>query len=181
MATMNPDDLNLDSLTALAWRRPLTPEERARAQHLLREQPAGLSAFEEDQELTRLVQQLPDAPVPSNFTACVLQALDQPEPVPACGRSPFSGWLARLAAPRIAWAVLAVLLLPLGYLGFQSRQRTQIAASIAQITRTVSETGRAVETPPLEILRDFEAIDRLRVANTVADEELLAALESPGI
>jgi hypothetical protein len=70
------NDSEYNELRAVSWRRPLTPPEEGLLQAYLAGQPEAQAAWEEDLALTRHLQELPDAPVPSNFTSLVFQAID---------------------------------------------------------------------------------------------------------
>ncbi len=72
--TMNSAEF--EHLLEMARRRPLTPEEEARVQSHLAASPSDRNAWEEEVGLTRLLHELPDAPLASNFTAQVLLALE---------------------------------------------------------------------------------------------------------
>ena len=62
-------------LRELVWRRKLTEAEHAG----LRAQPETQADLELESRLTEALARLPDAPVPSNFTARVLQAVEREE------------------------------------------------------------------------------------------------------
>src|SRR6266536_3583809 len=103
---MNESDYQ--ALLRTAWRRPLSLEEQARLDAWLATHPQAQAEWEEEAGLNRLLGQLPLAPVPSNFTALVLQALEEP-PAGATRRPSLPAqlrqWFGRPAA-RIAWALL---------------------------------------------------------------------------
>src|SRR6266436_5449915 len=84
-------------LLETSWRRPLTPEEEARLHAYFAEHPEARSQWEEEAILSRQLSQLPDAPLSSNFTALVMQAMDAetapPHPVPL--RRGWFAWLGR--------------------------------------------------------------------------------------
>src|ERR1700690_4482069 len=74
----NPEDTMKDEplqnpLRELVWRRKLTEAERAG----LRAPPETQADLEFESLLTEGLARLPDAPVPSNFTARVLQAAER--------------------------------------------------------------------------------------------------------
>src|SRR5437870_688935 len=96
------------ALLQTAGRRPLQAEEQARMELWLAAHPEAQAEWEIEAGLNRLLEQLPDAPVASNFTARVVQALDQ-KPSGKTARASLSAWLGRWfrrPAPRIAWALL---------------------------------------------------------------------------
>src|SRR5215472_6699993 len=88
-------------LRELVWRRKLTEAERAE----LSPEPQTRAEMELESRLTEQLAQLPDKPVPSNFTSLVLQAIDceaaRPRP-----RVWFRGW--RILVPRLAVGVVVI-------------------------------------------------------------------------
>jgi hypothetical protein len=169
----------LQELLDIARRRPLSPSEQARLAVLRQQTPESPTDWAAEQQLTRLLRGLPSAPVPFDFTGRVLSALDR-EAVAAGRLERFRAWIAGLhLAPRYAAALFALLLLPLGYLQHQGATRSRVAASIARITAPVSTAAQAAQLSPLEMLEDYQAIERMPVGQTLADDELLAALGSP--
>jgi len=141
------------------WRRKLSEAER----DALRAQPE----LELEARLTAALARIPDAPVPSNFTARVLAAVELDEA--AAARSP--GWALnwRLLWPRVA-AVAAILILAgvsVQWHEFHS-QRATLARSVALVA--------AQPLPSVDALENLDAIQRMsRPAH--ADGELLAALQ----
>src|SRR5256885_6899122 len=91
-------------LRELAWRRKLTPAELAewRAAH-----PEAAADAEAEAALSDALARLPDAPVPSNFTARVLQDLEREATRPA-PRTRDWFWFWRVFVPRAAAASLVV-------------------------------------------------------------------------
>ncbi len=157
---------------ATAARRKLTVEEEARLQAHLAGRPEFQVAWEEEVGLNRLLEQLPAAPVSSNFTAQVLLALDRETRAPA--RSAITGWWQRFGwlelTPRFA---LAGLVLGAGLLGYWQNQ----ISHRAELAKDVYGVGGVASVPTVEMLKNFEAINRLNQAPQTADLELLAALK----
>ena len=174
MNHQRPDIKDID----LPIRRPASPEEVARVRREMPD-PKAYQAWEEEQRLTTLLHRLSHRSVPPDFTRSVLRALDS--------RSRLSGlwqaWItaanqARTWTPRLASvAVVLALLLTTVWLQRQASERAQIAASVASITRPVQQAGRLTQLPPVDLLRDFEAIDQMRQFSSLADQELLAIFE----
>jgi len=175
-------DLEFERLIETSLRRPLSGAEKVQLQEHLEQNPASRAVWEEESELNRLLGKLPDAPLPSNFTARVLGALDREAPIVRT-RWQLLQWLqpARPAG-RIAWACAMVLLM----VGIASRQshlaaRARMAASVTRVAEGVESTASLAQLPSVELWRDFESISRLPVGRgdrpgIGADEELLAAL-----
>jgi hypothetical protein len=141
------------------WRRKLSEAGR----NALRAQPE----LELEARLTAALGQIPDAPVPSNFTARVLAAVELDEAAAARSRGWALHW--RLLWPRVA-AVAAILIFAgAGIQWHESRsQRAALARSVALVA--------AQPAPSVDALENLDAIQRMsRPAR--ADGELLAALQ----
>lgn len=132
--------------------------------------PAWSEALEEELALNRLLGDLPDAPISSNFTARVLQevrgesaraARMESAPAPAV---PWLRWL-----PRFALTICLFLGGFFSYAQYREGQRTRLAEGVALL-------GQAAELPDLRALRDFRVIVSLPTKAT-SDAELLAALQ----
>ena len=118
-------------------------------------------------ELRKLLSQLPDAPVPSNFTARVLQAVELEESRPA-RKWNFNWWNWRVL-PRIAATAAAVLFAGLAFHHHEVyTQRSALARNVAFVTA-------AQPLPSVDALKNFDAIQRM--SQPRADEELLALLQ----
>jgi anti-sigma factor RsiW len=163
--------MNLDPadnpLREKIWRRDLTPAEQAELRAWLARHPEAQSAWADEANLNRLLDRLPDAPVPSNFTARVLDAVQREERVQS--RSKSRAWWTRVFIPRAA--VAAVIVSGIGLFGSyyaQRQERRKFAESLVRATEVKS-------TPPVQTLEDFEAIRRASI-KPVADEELISLL-----
>ena len=159
-------------LLALALKRPLTAAELAQWEACCAAHPAERAAWETALALSELLRQLPPAPVPSNFTAQVLAALDR-ENAPA-SRDRVAGWLPRwLTTGWLRPVAFAAVLLALGVAAFQQQRhqrRTEVARSL--------QLPALMRLPTVELLQDFDAIHSLsQSARGGADVDLLAALE----
>ncbi|MEO7299196.1 MAG: hypothetical protein ABI042_11550 [Verrucomicrobiota bacterium] len=154
------NDLEFKQLVEESWRRSLTMEEESTLAVYLAGRDAALFQWEEEMAVNRLLSQLADAPVSTNFTARVLHAVQKQE-VPATFFRWFpSNWLPRIG---IIGALVGAALLSIGQ--YRASQRAQVAHDIAAVSRSVV---------PQEWLQDFEAINRL--SQPPVDEKLLAAL-----
>jgi hypothetical protein len=142
------------------WRRKLTGNERAE----LRAQP-GLEA---EARLTDALTKLSDAPVPSNFTARVMDAIDREER--AAARSRGWQWNWRSLFPRLAVST-AVLI----FAGM-SIQRYEVHAQRQEMARTVAMVATSKSQPSVDALADLDAIRRMSQSGH-ADSDLLADLQ----
>ncbi|MBU6402341.1 MAG: hypothetical protein KGS61_18645 [Verrucomicrobia bacterium] len=152
-------------------RHPPTAEEERQWQAYLAAHPAERQAREEDLRLNQLLRQLPDAPLASNFTTRVLQALDREtaRQGPTRWRPALANWVGRLNW--VAATALLALALTLGALAYQRHRRrvqSELARSLAAVTPVAT-------LPTLEMLEHFDAIRRLSLAPPVPDRDLLTA------
>ncbi len=119
-------------------------------------------------ELRELLSRLPDAPVPSNFTARVMQAVELEESRRARKWNFIFNWHAFL--PRAAVAAVAVVFAGVAFHHHEIyNRRAQMAEGISR--------ALVVETPlpSIEALKNFDAIQRM--SQPRADEELLALMQ----
>ena len=140
------------------WRRKLTEAERAQ----LPAQPD----LELDARLTGALAKTPNVPVPSNFTARVLDAIDREEAA-ARPRLWVLNW--RSLLPRVA--VVATALFVAGL----TVQRYETVSYHASLAKTVAMVTTA-PPPSVDALENLEAIQRMG-QSAHADGELLADLQ----
>ena len=165
------NESEFQQLRGSSWRRRLTAAEEARLQEYFLLHPDAQVDWESDATVSQLLSQLPDAPIASNFTAQVMQAVDRDirlaeratEYHPSLWQ-----WLHRWA-PRAAWTSLALSGVFLAYAQYQNFSRAQFAKGVAQVSRMAA-------LPNLEMFEDFEAIHRISQV-TPDDSEVLAALK----
>ena len=168
------DSLYKELLEA-SWRRKLTPEEETRLQHYLAAHPEAQAQWEDEAALSFHLRQLPEAPLSSNFTSRLLQALEleqrrqeRSRPVSLFARC--REWMKR-HLPQTVSAMLLCVLLAGGFQQYRSYTRKQVAESVGKfysVTRVL---------PKPEVFEDFEVIHQLGQVQPVNDEELLAALQ----
>jgi len=153
------------------WRRPLHADEEARLQSYLASHPEARTDWESEVGLSQWLGQLPDAPLPSNFTAQVLQAVDREEAAARRRVSLGERWaqLVRRAVPRLAWACVILALAILGIRQHQIYTHDKMAKGLIQVTEAADLKDPAV-------FKDFEAILRLGQMPPPADVELDVAL-----
>ena len=167
------NDADFNQLLDTALRRKLTAEEEARLQAFLARDPRARAVWEEEMALSRLLNGLPDAPLASNFTAQVLEAVERD----ARHRnvSTLFGWFGLRPAQRYAAACLVVLLAGLGYWQYESVRREKMALALHRLAPHFDTPSTAVALAPDELWKNFDAINRL--PQTQTDEELLAVLK----
>ncbi len=156
-----------DNLRELKWKCTLNVAEETKVQAHLAAHPDEKGEWQEETRLNELLGQLPDAPLPSNFTSRVLRAVE----VENLKDSRKRGWPAWRVGfgwvSRLAMAGFIFLASLLGLHQYQVTQRMELAHSVASIS------GAAL---PAEWLQDFDTIKNLNTASAV-DDELLAALK----
>jgi negative regulator of sigma E activity len=118
-------------------------------------------------ELRKMLSRLPDAPMASNFTARVLQAVDLEESRRARQWSFILNWRALL--PRVAVAAVAICFAGLAV------HRHEINSRRAVFAKNVALVAGAQPLPSVEALKNFDAIQRM--SQPRADEELLALMQ----
>jgi hypothetical protein len=169
------NDMNESEFEALleaARRRRLTPGEEAQAGAWLALHPERRAEWEAETQLSRLLNQVPDAAVSSNFTARVLQAARR-EAAAAVVRAGRPWWreLAdrlRLRPAHGLAAALAVVAMG-GWAWREARlvERQRHARDLAALSCA------AILPEPQLLAADFDTLRRLPVAE---DDELLAVL-----
>jgi hypothetical protein len=115
-------------------------------------------------------------PVSSNFTALVLQQINQN----AAETRPV-GWLDWLRWPRLARiAGVAVITVGVGAtLIHREVEQRRVAATVRNFAGGISAVAARPDAQPqvvMAVMQDFEAIQRLPASETYVDNDLLAAL-----
>jgi negative regulator of sigma E activity len=159
------NDAFLSKLRESSWRRKLTETEQAELRALLAADPEARGDWEMESALNAALSRLPDAPVPSNFTARVLQAVER-----EAARPYGWNWNWHVLVPRVAFAAVVVALAGLALHHHEIySQRVAFAKSVALVTG-----GQSVPSP--EALENFDAIRRMSQPQH-ADDELLALMQ----
>ncbi len=172
---MNESDYN--ELREESWRRKLSPSEEAQLQAWLGEHPDLHEDWELETNLSKAMSRLPDVPVPSNFTARVLQAV-QRDAAEARPRVPAWKWFLHSLVPRAAVAVAVLGIGLFTYREYQQRtfqQQTQ-QAQRAQFAQDVKVVASVPSLPSPEILQDFDTIRKMG-ATPGPDPELIALMK----
>jgi hypothetical protein len=140
------------------WRRKVSAAERA----ALRAQPE----LELEARLTDALAKISEAPMPSNFTARVLAAVELEEMRSA--RSQWD-WNWHSLFPRVAVACAVLIFAGVGIQRFETHShRIALAKDVAMVT--------AAQPPSVDALENLDAIQRMSQP-AHADGELLAVLQ----
>lgn len=164
-----------NGLIRRALKKGLSQEEQGQFAQRLRDDPEFRRQYEEERGLESLLARLPDAPVSTNFTSLVLQAVRAEQRKPASSGGRFH-WL-RFKFTRVAVGLATVAVAALvGLKQYQKSERQELARSVTAFTEVASVMGSR-QTPTAEVFRDFEAIHRLSIPQEELDLELLVALQ----
>jgi anti-sigma factor RsiW len=156
------------NLKEKSWAEPLSAEETAELKRYLAVNPQMQQDWDDDAALTAGLSRLPNAPVSSNFTSRVMQAVQHAEQIEGRARQSSSrGFWRRGWIPKFA---LAIGMLCLGTFSFHEYQ----LAARAKMTAEVTQFAETAPIPQLEWLKDFDTIERMSQVQ-VADNELLMA------
>jgi hypothetical protein len=153
-----------EKLKEASWRRKLTDEEQTALNGYLAAHFEERALWPEESGLNQMLAGLPDAPVSTNFTARVLQAVERDATSASRRSHGIFHWLKLNWVPRIA---VMIVLVCGGFVSLQRYHRVQIAHDVAAVS--------SVATVPPQWLQDFDAINRL--SQPPVDNELLAALQ----
>lgn len=154
-------------LREAGWRRRLNASEEAELSAWLASHPEAQAHWETELALNEAMELLPEAPLSSNFTARVLQAVERESP--AKQRLRPSRWTWRRLVPG---AALAALVIGVGLFTYDRDQ----AARRAELARKVAIISSVAATQNPEVLQDFDTIRHLG-QTPKPDEELLALLQ----
>lgn len=162
------DDRLYQRLAEAGWRRPLTEAETAALQDWLAAHPEARADWETETALTQALGGLPPAPVPSNFTARVLQAVEREEAAAARRPAPTRWQFLHRWLPRVAFAMFLV------GAGLFSHYRV-LEVRQQRLVKGIVVVSDVAALPSPKILADFDAIQALgRVPPP--DGELLALM-----
>ncbi len=165
---MNPDPV-YERLRELSWRRPPTAAEQAHLQTWLGAHPEAQAEVEVELALAQALRSLPEAPVPSNFTARVWQTIERTDGTPtrATGGRTVAWW--RDWFPRFAVATVVV------GAGLLVYRHNEAAEQVELVKNFLAAAGSPALADP-NVIEDFDVICQLRPP-ILADNELLKLME----
>jgi anti-sigma factor RsiW len=159
-------------LREVSWQRRLTETEEAQMREHLATHPEVQADWDLELSLNHAFDQLPDAPLASNFTAQVLQAVEREAAAQA--RASQKGWGSKWLVwnwmPKVAATVVALGSCVFFYHEHQINARTAMANSVVMVSEAVSASNP-------ELMEDFDAIRQLGDPKPKADTELLALMK----
>ena len=171
-------------------RKALKPEEKAELDLWFSNHPGQKEIWEEDRMVTQWIKALPPVEVSSNFTSMVVDRLSKEQEVEVQFQSPWYMRIPKLLHMHGAVVcLLTITCLTLYYIQNVRMERTEVANHVAALSRglmaveNVSEKNiiapkeSKASLPPLDILENFDAINRLTELPAEMDAGLLVALE----
>ena len=162
---------DFEELLEIRLMRELRPDEQVRLERWLTAHPADRLRWDEEEILNGVLAELPDAEVPSNFTARVWDRIETdiaPDRDSFALLSGMTAW--RRLLPRLAWAGVTVSMVALLWRQEAVRERAKTAESLVPV-------AEVAQLPSVAVLRDFDAIRSLGEPMVGGDLELLAVLE----
>jgi len=161
------NEFDYKTLLEKRWRHKLTPAEETSVRAWLAQHPESRAEWDLETQLAEALEKLPDVPVPNNFTARVLQAVEREAAAP---RPPVNRvtWFLRVLLPRVA---VASVILIVGVVTYHDHT----AAKQAELVQGVKVVTGVSSLPSPEILQDFDTIRQLPAA-TGPDPELIALM-----
>ena len=168
---MNQSEYN--QLKEKSWRGKLSATEQAELLTWLAEHPELADDWQLEANLTQAIRRLPDAPVPSNFTARVLGSVEREAAAQSRPRVPVWKWFLHSLVPRtaVAGVVLGVALFTYHEHTAGARRKQQ-----AELVQSVKVVAGVPSLPSPEILQDFDTIRKMG-GTPGPDPELLALLK----
>jgi hypothetical protein len=156
-----------NQLKEKSWVEPLSAEENAELRQYFSANLDMQRDWDEDATLTTALNRLPNAPVSSNFTSLVMQAVKRADGETEGKRGRWRsfwryGWLPRFG--------VALGMLCLGTFSFHEYQ----VAARARLAADVKEFAETAPIPQVEWLKNFETIEQMSKVQ-VADNDLLMA------
>ncbi|MGZ4974316.1 MAG: hypothetical protein ACXWKG_01655 [Limisphaerales bacterium] len=167
---MNNESMNKPTYNQMkekSWVEPLSAQESDDLRQLLAANPELQKDWDEEALLTTALNRLPDAPVSSNFTSRVMQAVQRADAETERKRAPWRAFW------RYGWAAkfgVAIAMLCLGTFSFREYQ----ANARAKLAADVKAFAETAPIPQVDWLKNFDTIEQMSKVQ-VADNELMMA------
>src|SRR4051812_31797086 len=174
---MTPDPV-YHRLLEISWRRKLTDAEAAELQALLAAHPEVQAEWADEANLNELLEDLPVAPVPSNFTSRVLRELERQEAGEARASQGKTRRFWNWHLPWLPRAAFAAIVLGSGLLVY--RQHTvNVHVTQLRLASDLATLAAAGGTMPSQVLTNYDAIRLMTAVNAkpTGDPEILRLLE----
>ena len=152
----------------LSWRRKLSAAEEAELRAWLEKHPETAAHWAEEAALNAIVERLPDAPVPTNFTSRVMEAIEREAAAAERQHARTPHWWQRVLLPRLAFAAVVLAAGLFVYQRNLTNKIDQVAIPIA-----VDGTKGLLS---VDVLQDFDSIAELG-PRVQPDTELLSLLQ----
>lgn len=165
---MNQSEYN--ELKEKSWRSKLTAAEEAELRTWLLEHPELAEDWQLEANLTQAMERLPDAPLASNFTARVLQAVEREAVAQSPRRVPPRKWFLHSFLPR---AAMATAVLGVGLFTYHEHRQHVAERQAVQGVKVVADVS---SLPSPEVLQNFDTIRKMG-ATPGPDPELITLLK----
>jgi anti-sigma factor RsiW len=166
-----PDD---NEMHKALWRGRLSPAEQARLRAQAGANPEAQADLEAELALSQALDRLPAAPLSSNFTSRVLQAVAAEQARLNRARTQ-SGWRAVLSLRWGRRLAFVGVVLGVAVLVVQQRKAHELRREIALQFEPLTKLDSASR---VEVLQNFDTIQHLNTGAAQADLELLSLLEA---
>ena len=153
----------------LSWRRKLSAVEQAELRAWLEEHPEAAAQWSEEAALNALVERLPDAPLPTNFTSRVMEEIEREAVAAERQHAQTPHWWQRVLLPRLAFGAV---LLAAGLFVYQRQATLQHERATAPL----SALSGTKDLLSVEVLEDFDPIAQLG-PRIEPDTELLSLMQ----
>lgn len=161
-----------DQLKEKSWRGKLTPAEEVELRTWLAEHPELAEDWQWEANLTEAMRRLQDAPVPGNFTARVLQAVQREAAAQDRPSVPTWKLILHSFVPR---AAVAAVLLGVGLFTYHELRERTVERRV-ELVQGVRVVAGVPSLPGPEILTNFDTIRQMGTTPG-PDPELIALLK----
>lgn len=169
-----------EKLKELALKGLLDEESERRLRMYIESDPScAIPDLEKEILLGKLLRNLPQATVPSNFTARVMAEIEriEVEPVVASPEPTLLDWLLYRFVYKIGAFAVVIALLGFCYFSYTASRNAKLANKISDLSGIALLEDKESKIA-VEIFRDFDVIQNLNQQSAFVDTELLAALKA---
>lgn len=169
-----------EKLKELALKGRLDKESEKRLKMYIQADPLrSIPDLENEILLGKLLRELPQVPVSSNFTARVLAEIEaiEAEPLKTAPQGSLLDWLLYHLGYRIGAVATILVLVGFCYFSHEEFKNVKLANKIVELSN-VAPLEEKESKIAVEIFKDFEIIQSLGQQSAFVDTELLAALKA---